>query len=171
MKILRMCRFCWRFISGIYVPQNSSSNSMILLSYLLNFLICFGLFVIIFGSIEKMYYEDHDVEQISFIFLQFSINISMLITNLFYITNKSSLIKIIEKFQKLVNARYNEFTSKIYEKAEQRTESVTKWPFIVLSILFDGLFSIVICILLIVTWKNGVVDVRKWPNALLLRFR
>lgn len=171
MEILKFTKKFWTYICGIYLEENATF-SVKLISILINlfhgigcFLICYGGFL--FYIREK---NNSDKSQTMLAILQIFSNLILLIIYSITCVRKTKLSNLRLNFQKIVDKRYNDLTAKLYEKAEHRSEMMTKWPFILLCSAYDLTFLILLIILVSISLIQDNINVHTWPNILALRF-
>lgn len=170
MQILRTNKSFWTYISGVYAEKNEKFANRVL-SIFLNLFHLFNLCAVVIGSCLKYYVEKDDlnVEHIMLLSHQIFTNSSLTLNFVVYCFRKSSLMILIEKFQKIVNSRYNVISAELYEHAEQKSRMVTIWPFTFYCVSYDGAMLIATTVCWLYSMITGDVNVHKWPNIVQMR--
>lgn len=161
MEVMKLSKLVWAYISGVYLPENGSVVFGVLLNVV--HVVCFGVCGI--GNIVYCYYEWNNltVAHTMVVILQISSN-CVLINYIIYSGRKKELATLVEKFQQIVNKRYNAFTAEIYEEAEGKSERISKWPFVFYLALYEVGFAICTSVFYIISFYQDEVNVYTWPN-------
>lgn len=170
MEILQTSKFFYKYICSIYL-EDDSTPTVKYKSYLINVYHIINVFIVIYGSIMKFYYEKNTmlIEHKMFVLVQLAIIPPIILSYTIFCFRKSDLDKLVNKFQKFVNKRLNDENVQIYETAEWRSNAVAKWMFIVYCVMFLGTFSLMILIYLIYSLKIEKLNLNHSPFLLQIR--
>lgn len=165
MRILKFCTFFWMHFAGLYLSEDRNWPST-LKSFGLNVMHMSVLSMLTGGSIAVFYYDmdKMNVNQILFAFLQITGCFSGQIIHVCYCFRKSELNKLLSVFQRIVDERFNDYTAKIYERAEWVVEMVVKWQIVLTSGSINGSLALATIGFLVFSLIRGEINVHTWPN-------
>lgn len=165
LEILKFCKHFWANFAGLYGSKDptlleTSKNA------LLNLIHSFNMIQYIIGTIILCYSDmaELEVNQLLFAFLQINGTASAQITYFSIWLRKSEIRRMVNRFQKVVDERYSDATAEIYKRAEWIVEILVKWQLILSGVSICGGFAVLTCVILIISFIQGEMDVHKWPN-------